>query len=302
MSPASIAPPPFTAAPPRLSFEFFPPKTPEAEIKLWEALKQLEPLGPRFVSVTYGAGGTTRERTRLVVERIRQETALPPAAHLTCVAATKEEVNEVARDYLKHGIRHIVALRGDPPESDGGVGGLYQPHPEGYAYAVDLVKGLKDLGDFEVSVAAYPETHPQAPSTEFDIDNLKRKFDAGADRAITQYFFETEAFLRFRDRCAAAGITGEIVPGMMPIGNFKTIVRFSEACGTTISDWLRELYGGLEEDADQRRLVSAAFCTEQCRHLMTEGVDSFHFYTLNRADLTSAVCRMLGVKAGAPAA
>jgi methylenetetrahydrofolate reductase (NADH) len=291
----------FDAAPPRISFEFFPPKTPEMEERLWEVVKRVEPLGPRFVSVTYGAGGSTRERTHTTVRRIRQQTSLEPAAHLTCVAATREEIDAVAAAYWEAGIRHIVALRGDPP---GGLTGgeRYAPHPGGYPFAADLVAGLKRVADFEISVAAYPETHPEAVSDDHDLDNLKRKLDAGANRAITQFFFDVELFLKFRDRAAAAGIAVPIVPGILPVSNFAQLKRMSATCGASIPDWMAGHFDGLDDDPDTRRLVATSLAAEQCRRLQANGVNEFHFYTLNRADLIVAICHMLGVRAPKPVA
>jgi methylenetetrahydrofolate reductase (NADPH) len=291
----------FDTAPPRVSFEFSPPKTPEMEERLWEVVKRLEPLAPRFVSVTYGAGGSTRERTHATVRRIREETALEPAAHLTCVAAARDEIDRVAHDYWQAGIRHIVALRGDPP---GGVanGARYAPHPGGYAFAADLVGGLKRVADFEISVAAYPETHPEAASDAHDLDNLKQKLDAGASRAITQFFFDVDLFLRFRDRVRAAGIAVPIVPGIMPVTNFARLKQMAAACGAAIPAWMAGHFDGLDDDPDTRRLVAASLAAEQCRRLQANGVNEFHFYTLNRADLTVAICHLLGVRARRPAA
>ncbi|HEV8031713.1 MAG TPA: methylenetetrahydrofolate reductase [Stellaceae bacterium] len=289
----------FDAGPPRISFEFFPPKTPEMEERLWAVIKRLEPLRPRFVSVTYGAGGSTRERTHATVRRIRQETALEPAAHLTCVAATRDEIDAVARDYWEAGIRHIVALRGDPPI---GPGGGYTPHPGGYDYAADLVEGLRRVADFEISVAAYPETHPSARSPGQDLDNLKAKLDAGASRAITQFFFDVDVFLRFRDRVRAAGITVPIVPGVLPVTNFAQLKRMASMCGASIPAWMGGHFDGLDDDPDTRRLVAASLAAEQCRRLHANGVHEFHFYTLNRADLIVAICHLLGVRAPKPAA
>jgi methylenetetrahydrofolate reductase (NADPH) len=287
----------FDAGPPRVSFEFFPPKTAEMEARLWEVIERLEPLAPRFVSVTYGAGGSTRERTHATVRRIRHQTALEPAAHLTCVAATRAEIDAVARDYWSAGIRHIVALRGDPPAG----GESYQPGPGGYAYAADLVAGLKSVADFEISVAAYPETHPEAASAERDLDNLKRKVDAGASRAITQYFFDVDLYLRFRDRVAARGIVVPLVPGILPVTNYGQVKKFSASCGATIPGWMEGHFAGLDDDPDTRRLVAASIAAEQCRRLHAEGVHEFHFYTLNRADLIVAICHLLGVRAARPA-
>ncbi|MCQ4162071.1 methylenetetrahydrofolate reductase [Roseomonas sp. GC11] len=278
--------------PPALSFEFFPPRTEALEQQLWSCVRRLEPLAPRFVSVTYGAGGTTQERTHATVARLVSETGLTPAAHLTCVGASRAEVDAVARRYWEAGVRHIVALRGDAPAGESG----YTPHPEGYAYAADLVAGLKKIGDFEISVAAYPETHPAALSPEQDLDNLKRKIDAGATRAITQYFFDTEVFLRFLDRCLAAGITVPIVPGILPVSNFTQVKKFSAMCGTSVPAWMGTLFEGLDEDAETRRMVAAALAAEQVRLLQANGVDEFHFYTLNRADLTYAIAHILGAR------
>ena len=286
----------FDAAPPRISFEFFPPKTPEMEERLWEVVKRVEPLEPRFVSVTYGAGGSTRERTHATVRRIRQQTSLEPAAHLTCVAATREEIDAVAAAYWEAGIRHIVALRGDPPGGMGS-GERYAPHPGGYPFAADLVAGLKRVADFEISVAAYPETHPEAASAGHDLDNLKRKLDAGANRAITQFFFDVDLFLRFRDRAAAAGIAVPIVPGILPVTNFAQLRRMSATCGASIPDWMAGHFDGLDDDPDTCRLVATSLAAEQCRRLQANGVNEFHFYTLNRADLIVAICHMLGVRA-----
>ncbi|MGA8759902.1 MAG: methylenetetrahydrofolate reductase [Stellaceae bacterium] len=288
----------FDAGPPRVSFEFFPPKTAEMENRLWEVITRLEPLMPRFVSVTYGAGGSTRERTHATVRRIRIETSLEPAAHLTCVAATKADIDAVARDYWASGVRHIVALRGDPPAG----GEAYTPHPNGYAYAADLVAGLKRVADFEISVAAYPESHPEAASAAADLDNLKRKVEAGASRAITQYFFDVDLYLRFRDRAAAHRIAVPIVPGILPVTNYAQVKKFSASCGASIPDWMEAHFAGLDGDPDTRRLVAASIAAEQCRRLHAEGVHEFHFYTLNRADLIVAICHLLGVRAPKPAA
>lgn len=277
-----------------VSFEFFPPKTPEMESILWDTVCDLAPLAPAFVSVTYGAGGTTRERTHATVSRIVKEAGLTAAAHLTCVDATRAEIEGVARDYWEAGVRHVVALRGDPPEGET----AYSPHPEGYAYAADLVAGLQSVAPFEISVAAYPETHPEAPSAAFDIDNLKRKADAGATRAITQFFFNNETFLRFRDRVAAAGISIPLVPGIMPVGNFKSMTRFAAMCGASVPDGMARQYEGLDDDPAARADVGKRLASAQCADLLAHGVNEFHFYTLNRAELTRAVCADLGVTVG----
>ena len=279
-----------------VSFEFFPPKTEEMEKTLWRSILRLAPLGPKFVSVTYGAGGSTRHRTHATVRRILGETPLTPAAHLTCVGASREEVDEVAHSYHAAGVRHIVALRGDPPEA----GTRYEPHPGGYAHAVDLVAGLRRLADFDISIAAYPEIHPEAPSPQFDLENLKRKLDAGAHRAITQFFFDTELFLRFRDRVRRAGIEAPLIPGILPVTNYGQVARFAGMCGTTVPPWLSRLFETLKDDPEARKLVAAMVAGEQCRILAAEGVSDFHFYTLNRADLTFAICHMLGLRSAAP--
>ena len=275
-----------------LSFEFFPPTTEKMETQLWSAVERLAPLAPRFVSVTYGAGGGTRERTHATVVRLREESNLEPAAHLTCVAATREEVDAVARRYWQAGIRHIVALRGDPPEGEAG----YSPQQEGYAYAADLVAGLKRVADFEISVAAYPEVHPEAKSAAADLDNLKRKIDAGASRAITQFFFDVDHYRRFVDRARSAGIAVPIVPGILPVTNFSQVVKFSAMCGTAVPAWLADLFDGLEDDPETRKLVAATVAARQCTTLQADGVNEFHFYTLNRADLAYAICHILGVR------
>ena len=285
-------------APVGVSFEFFPPKTPEMEEKLWQVIERLAPLGPRFVSVTYGAGGSTRERTHAMVRRIRRETALEPAAHLTCVGASRDEIDDIVRDYWATGIRHLVALRGDAPANTGS----YVPHPAGYAYAADLVAGIRRIADFEISVAAYPEIHPQASSASADIDNLKRKIDAGATRAITQYFFESQVFLGFRERAAKAGITVPIVPGIMPVSNFAQMARFSAGCGATVPAWLAQTFDGLDQDPETRRMVATSVAIDLVRQLQAEGVEDFHFYTSNRAELPVAICHMLGVRAQPAAA
>jgi len=278
--------------PPLLSFEFFPPKTEALETQLWVCIRRLEPLRPRFVSVTYGAGGSTRARTHATVARIIQETALIPAAHLTCVGASRAEVDEVAHQYWDAGVRHIVALRGDPPADTG----VYEPHPQGYRYAEDLVAGLRRVAEFEISVAAYPETHPRALSPEADLDNLKRKLDAGATRAITNFFFDTSVFLRFLDRCLAAGITAPIVPGIMPVTNMAGLRRMAAMNGTDVPDWLGRMFEGTDQDPEIRRMVAAIVTAEQVRLLQANGVDEFHFYTLNRPELTYAIAHILGVR------
>jgi methylenetetrahydrofolate reductase (NADPH) len=281
---------------PLLSFEFFPPKTTEMEGKLWQAVKALEPLAPRFVSVTYGAGGSTRERTHATVVRIRRETELEPAAHLTCVGASRAEVDEVAERYWQAGIRHIVALRGDPAEGSG----AYRPQPDGYACAADLVVGLKRVADFEISVAAYPETHPEAASAAADLDNLKRKIDAGARRAITQFFFDADTYLRFLDRARAAGITVPIVPGLLPVGNFSQVKKFAASCGASVPPSLAAQFDGLDDDPRARAVAAVRIAAEQCRRLRDAGIDEFHFYTLNRADLVLAIGEALGVRPASP--
>lgn len=275
-----------------VSFEFFPPKNEKMADTLRASVDTLAPLGPRFVSVTYGAGGSTRERTHEQVVRIQNEAAIPAAAHLTCVDATREEVDAVAQHYWDSGIRHIVALRGDP--SDGT--GTYTPHPGGYANAIELIAGLKEVAPFEISVAAYPEVHPDSPDAQADIENLKAKFDAGATRAITQFFFDPQCFFEFRDRAAAAGISGEIVPGVMPVMSFAAVQRMSKLCGTGIPDWMGGLFDGLDERPEARQLVSATIAAELCRRLYAGGVRQFHFYTLNRAELSYAICHMLGMR------
>jgi methylenetetrahydrofolate reductase (NADPH) len=277
--------------PPALSFEFFPPKTEALEQQLWTCIRRLAPLSPRFVSVTYGAGGSTHERTHATVSRLARETDLVPAAHLTCVGATREEVDEVARGYWDAGVRHIVALRGDAPN-----GTAYTPHPGGYAYASDLVAGLRRIADFEISVAAYPETHPAAQNAQADLDNLKRKLDQGATRAITQYFFDTSTYLRFLERCLAAGITAPIVPGIMPVSNYEQAARFSAMCGTRVPAWLGSMFEGTENDPEIRRIVASIVAAEQVRTLQANGIDEFHFYTLNRPELTFAIAHILGVR------
>ncbi len=308
---------------PVVSFELFPPRDAECEARLWATLDRLAPLAPRFVSVTYGADGSTRERTHRIVAAIQRRTPLCVAPHLTCVGAARADILAIAHEYWRAGIRHLVALRGDPPEprkssaADSGVptsgapevgapgapgpGGTMTrtssvPRPDGFAYAVDLVQGLRSAADFEISVAAYPEGHPEAPSAQFDLVNLKRKIDAGADRAITQFFYDTDVYLRFRDRCAAAGIAASIVPGILPITQFPQVLGFAARCGASIPERLVRRFDGLEHDPETRRLISAAVAIEQVERLQREGVDEFHFYTLNRAELTYAICHAIGVR------
>ena len=275
-----------------VSFEFFPPKTEAMNETLWRSIEMLAPLKPRFVSVTYGAGGSTRERTHATVERIVRETDLTPAAHLTCVGATREEIDSIARGYWDAGVRHIVALRGDMPEPDQ----AYAPHPGGYANAAELVAGLKRVAPFEISVAAYPEGHPDSGSAQSDLDNLLRKIDAGADRAITQFFFSADCFFHFRDRVAAVRPDVEIVPGILPVSNVATARRFAGQCGASIPDWMERLFEGLDELPAARQLVAATVAGELCGQLYAGGVRHFHFYTLNRAELAYAICHMLGVR------
>jgi methylenetetrahydrofolate reductase (NADPH) len=278
---------------PSVSFEFFPPKTDEAEASLWQAIRRLEPLGPSFVSVTYGAGGSTRERTHRTVRRLVEETSVQPAAHLTCVSASREEVDAVIRDYWDAGVRHIVALRGDPP---GAIGGAYVPPSDGYANATELTAAIRRIAPFEVSVGCYPEKHPESASIDHDIEVLKAKIDAGATRAISQLFFDAEAFLRYVDRVRAAGIDIPIVPGVMPVTNFAGLKRMARLCGAALPSWLVNHFDGLDDDADTRRLVAVSLATEMCASLEERGFTDFHFYTLNRADLVYAICRMLGVR------
>jgi methylenetetrahydrofolate reductase (NADPH) len=277
----------------RVSFEFFPPKTEEMEKTLWEAIGRLAPLNPAFVSVTYGAGGSTRERTHATVKRILAETALIPAAHLTCVDATRAEVDAVIESYAGAGVKHIVALRGDP---SGGVGARYAPHPGGYVNAADLVAGIKRCCGAEVSVSAYPEKHPESPSVEADIDMLEAKVDAGATRAITQFFFDNEVYFRYLDRVRARGISIPIVPGLLPVQNFNQTRNFAERCGASVPAWLAERFAGLEQDVATRKLIAAAVAAEQALDLVDQGVTDFHFYTMNRADLVYAVCHLLGLR------
>ncbi|GLQ19837.1 methylenetetrahydrofolate reductase [NAD(P)H] [Algimonas porphyrae] len=275
-----------------VSFEFFPPKTSVAEDRLWDAIQKLEPLEPDFVSVTYGAGGSTRERTHRTVARMAQETRFAPAAHLTCVDASRAEIDAIAQDYWDAGVRHIVALRGDSPS---GIGAAYQPHPEGYAYAADLVEGVKRIGDFEVSVAAYPELHPESADWSAEIDNLKRKIDAGATRAITQFFFSPDVFWRFQDRVLDAGINIPIVPGLMLQPNVKGLQRMSALCGVAVPNWYVELFEGLENDPLTRDMLTASLMSELTAELYARGVRHYHLYTLNRAEIASAVARVLGL-------
>lgn len=281
------------AAPPiEVSFEFFPPADAAMEATLWQSVQRLAPLAPRFVSVTYGADGSTRDRTHKVVQRIQRETALTGAPHLTCVGASREDVLAVARQYWDEGIRHIVALRGDPPAGET----RYQPHPGGFGWAADLVAGLGEVGDFDISVAAYPDVHPEAPSAAFDLDNLKRKFDAGATRAISQFFFDVDRFLRFRDACDRAGIRGPLVPGLLPIAKFSQLLSFAGRCGASVPAWLHQRFEGLDEDPETRQMIAASVAIEQVGRLRHHGVDEFHFYTLNRAELTYAICYALGLR------
>ncbi len=278
--------------PPLVSFEFFPPANEAMERKLYESVRRLAPLGPRFVSVTYGADGSTRERTHRVVERIVAETELTCVPHLTCVGASRSEVLDIAGQYARMGVRHIVALRGDPPAG----AEYYVPHPDGFAYASDLVAGLRSVADFEISVAAYPEVHPEAKSPLADLENLKRKIDAGACRAITQFFFDNEAYLRFRDLCVAAGIQVPIVPGILPITRFPQLLSFAARCGASVPDWLQTRFEGLDADPETRRLIAASVAIEQVQFLRRHGVEEFHFYTLNRSELSYAICHTLGLR------
>jgi methylenetetrahydrofolate reductase (NADPH) len=282
---------------PSVSFEFFPPKSPEMEAKLWDSVKRLEPVKPSYVSVTYGAGGSTRERTHGIVKKMAEETALNPAGHITCVAATKDEIDQVLRDYWSSGVKRIVALRGDPTA---GIGTKYAPHPGGYAYANDLIAGARKIAPFDISVGCYPEVHPDAPSLKAEIDNLKRKFDAGATRAITQFFFYPDVFFKFLDQARAAGIVQPIVPGIMLQSNFKGLQRMADLCNTTIPRRIAELYDGLDNDPETRDLVTAHVAAELCQRLAEQGVDHFHFYTMNRAGLSLSTCRLLGIKPEAP--
>jgi methylenetetrahydrofolate reductase (NADPH) len=282
-------------SPVAVSFEFFPPGDAQMTQTLWQSVQHLAPLRPRFVSVTYGADGSTRTRTHGVVARIQRETALTGAPHLTCVGASRGEVLDIARRYWDQGVRHVVALRGDPQAS-----GAYCPHPDGFRYAAELVAGLKQVADFDISVAAYPEVHPEATSPEADLDNLKRKLDAGASRAITQFFYDTDRFLRFRERCERAGVRAAIVPGILPVTRFPQVLRFAARCGALIPRWLQESFAGLDEDAETRRLIAASVAIEQVRTLVRHGLSEFHFYTLNRSELTYAICHAIGVRACQP--
>ena len=275
-----------------VSFEFFPPNSEAMEETLWSSIERLSVLKPRFVSVTYGADGSTRERTHAAVARILKETDLTAAPHLTCIGASKGEIDDIARQYWDMGVRHLVALRGDMPKD----AEHYQPHADGYAYGADLVDGLKKVADFDISVAAYPEVHPEAPNPLFDLDNLKRKLDAGASRAITQFFFDVDAYLRFRDLCAAAGIDATIVPGILPITKFPQLTRFAEQCGASVPDWLKQRFDGLDDDAETRKLIAASVAIEQVQLLKKKDINEFHFYTLNRSELTFAICHALGVR------
>ena len=276
----------------QVSFEFFPPASAKMEETLWGSIQKLAPLDPRFVSVTYGADGSTRDRTHRIVHRIQSETDLVCAPHLTCIGASREEVLDTARTYWNAGIRNIVALRGDPPK---GVS-KYEPREDGFAYASDLVDGLRSIGDLDISVAAYPEVHPEASSADTDLDNLKRKVERGANRAITQFFFDPTLFLRFRDRCAAAGIEVAIVPGILPITNFPRMLKFAHECGASIPSKLHERFSGLDDDAETRQMIAASVAIEQVDALQQEGVNEFHFYTLNRSELTVAICHALGIR------
>jgi methylenetetrahydrofolate reductase (NADPH) len=275
----------------KVSFEFFPPKTAEMEDALWRSIRRLEPLGPAFVSVTYGAGGSTRERTHHTVKRVVEETRLKPAAHLTCVGATRSEVDEVVRDYWTAGVRHIVALRGDMPDM-----GAYRQTPGGYASTPELIRGIKAIGDFEVSVSCYPEKHPESASFESDLHLLEEKIAAGATRAITQFVYDTDALLRFNEKAARRGIRAPIVPGIMPATNFKGVSRMAQRSGASVPLWLRDRFDGLDDDLETRKLIAATVAAEQVERLRREGFTQFHFYTLNQADLTFAICRLLGLK------
>jgi methylenetetrahydrofolate reductase (NADPH) len=277
----------------KVSFEFSPPKTPEAEEQLWRAIRRLEPLSPAFVSVTYGAGGSTRERTHATVKRIVDETSLAPAAHLTCVASPREEIDEIVKGYWDAGVKHIVALRGDMPD----MSGTYTPHTQGYASTPELIEGIRKIADFDISVSCYPERHPDSPSRDHDLALLRKKIDAGATRAIAQFCFDSETVARMRDRAAAQGISAPIIPGMMPTTNFKGIQRMAERCGARVPEWMARVYDGLDNDVESRRTIAAAVMAEQVAELHRLGFDQFHFYTLNQSDLTYAACRLLGMRA-----
>jgi methylenetetrahydrofolate reductase (NADPH) len=276
-----------------ISYEFFPPKTPEMEIQLWDSIARLAPLKPKFVSVTYGAGGSTRERTHHIVARLVAETDILPAAHLTCVSASRSEIDEIVRGYRDAGVRHIVALRGDPPT---GVGTTFEPHPQGYRSSTELVRGIRAIGDFEISVSTYPEGHPESRTIDDDLDALEAKINAGATRAITQFFFENDVYFRFLDKARARGITIPIVPGIMPVQNFKQTANFARKAGASVPDWLAHRFDGLDDDPVTRRLIAAAVAAEQVLGLAEGGVKEFHFYTNNRADLVFAICHLLGVR------
>ena len=276
-----------------ISFEFFPPKNAEMEDGLWDCVARLQPLNPSFVSVTYGAGGSTRERTHATVARLSRETGLNPAAHLTCVGASRADIKEVLQSYLDVGVKHIVALRGDPPA---GLGAAYEPHPDGFMSTAELVKAAREIGDFEVSVSAYPEKHPESASIDADIDVLKAKIDAGATRAITQFFFDNDVYFRYLDRVLARGISIPIVPGIVPVQNFKQTRNFAQRCGTTVPQWLADRFDGLDNDLPTRRLIAAAVAAEQVIDLLDQGVEQFHFYTMNKADLVYAICHLIGLR------
>jgi methylenetetrahydrofolate reductase (NADPH) len=276
-----------------VSFEFFPPATEEMELILWESIKRLAPLVPSFMSVTYGAGGSTRERTHATVARIVRETAIRPAAHLTCVAATREEIDAIVSDYWDIGVRHIVALRGD---SQDGPGTEFRAHPKGYETSAALVAGIKRIADFEISVSTYPEGHPDSFSGEADIDFLKAKIDAGASRAITQFFFENEFYLRYLDKVRSRGIDIPITPGIVPVQNFKQTAKFAKRAGANVPQWLADRFEGLDNDPETRKLVAATVAAEQVLDLVDHGITEFHFYTMNRADLVYAICHLLGLR------
>ena len=286
------------SSPVAVSFEFFPPSDESMAQQLWNSVQRLAPLQPNFVSVTYGADGSTRTRTHECVLRILRETRLRVAPHLTCVGASRDEVLAIAEDYWRQGVRHLVALRGDAPAAQVSPEGRYVPHPGGFAYASDLIAGLKGVGNFDMSAAAYPEGHPESGSIDADLANLKRKVDAGASRAITQFFFDTDVFLRYRDRCVAAGIDAAIVPGILPITRFPQLLRFADRCGACVPAWLRQRFDGLDDEPETRRMIAAHVAIEQVQRLRQHGVEEFHFYTLNRAELTYAICHALGLRPG----